>query len=55
MNSFREWAIDDFGWLDWDKIGGGNERLRRWDVVAKEEAESELEPRVRPLRKRAEA
>ena len=27
-------VIDDYGWLDVDRIGGGNERQRRWLEVA---------------------
>lgn len=34
IDHFRERSIDDFGWLDSEKIGGGNERHMRWDRVA---------------------
>ncbi|KAG8864594.1 mediator complex subunit [Tulasnella sp. 330] len=34
VDHFRERSIDDFGWLDSEKIGGGNERHVRWDRVA---------------------
>ncbi|KAG8988548.1 mediator complex subunit [Tulasnella sp. JGI-2019a] len=36
IDHFRERSIDDFGWLDSEKIGGGNERQLRWDRVVNE-------------------